>query len=252
MSLRIVLPETSIRPGMPSYWGENPLAALPNCLAAYDFTSQGDQSGNGHDISGPFPAPSSQGWVLPGGDSNLSFNLIPPHPEVSGIIAFKISTSAAADGFLFSCRHPTENRGFALRWDNALSAIRLQVKDPGGTVLTTASPPAMVISKDTWYIVGFRTHSPLSSVAAFIWINYAGSNNNSVTPTFFTGPKLPITTSILLDDNDDGGTKGVPCTIGACAFYDSTMSQADIRSAMQVAANHMLAVHGVAITVSPT
>ena len=35
-------------------------------------------------------------------------------------------------------------------------------------------------------------------------------------------------------------------------LYDSTMSQADIRAAMQVAANHMLAVHGVAITVSPT
>ncbi|MGO1079717.1 hypothetical protein [Inquilinus sp. CA228] len=252
MSIRIELPSTVTRPGMPAYWGDNPLADLPNCIAAYDFTSQGDQSDNGHDITGSFPAPTTEGWALPGGASGLSFSLIPPNPEVSGIIAFKIATSAAADGFLFSCRHPTENRGFALRWNNAASAMQLQVKDPGGTVLTTLVAPAMVIAKNTWYIVGFRTHSPLSSVAAFIWINYAGSNNNSVTPTFFTGPKLAITTPVLLNDNTDGAVTGPPCTVGACAFYDSTMTTAEIRSAMQVAADHMLDVHGVTITVSPT
>jgi hypothetical protein len=251
MALRIVLPETSVRPGMPTYWGENPLADLANCVAAYDFTSQGDQSGNGHDITGSFPAPSSEGWVLPGGDGDLSFNLIPPHPEVSGIIAFKISSAAAADGYLFSCRHPTLNQGFALRWNNASSMIQLQCEDAGGAVITTLGPPAMVISKDVWYIVGFRTSSPLSSKTCFIWINYSGSNNNSVGNAFYTGALPAITQSILLDD-DYGSTHGVPCTVGACAFYDSTMTTAEIRSAMQVAADHMLAVHGVAITVSPT
>lgn len=246
MSVQIIAAQDIARPGLPSYWGTNALADVPNCIAAYDFTSGGDQSGHGHNIAGSYTI-AGDGLVLPGGASGLSTGLIPPSGNVSVVMAAKVGSDNVADGVLISGLTDIANggvyAGFAIKYTQASSQVQLQVMQASGTVVASLTDGTTAFALNTWFIVGFRTYTIPGSAVAPIYFN---TGAQSVVSVAFASPHNTPAQPIRLGDSALA-TKGVKGRLGVLAVYSDLKSQADLLALIATARTEMAQKHGVLI-----
>lgn len=238
-ALRVMMPGFSgDRPGMPDYWGYNPLADYSDCLAAWDFSTEGDQSGNGYDLKGSLNFDQDQGLLLPGGASGIHTGLVLPN-DSSFVAVFKVDAANAADGFVWSAMNTTSMQGFALRYTDSSGAIVLQVQPTSGAVVPT--PSTITRPNGVWCAVGGRTYSSPGAVS------FLTANPSEDAISGAIGARTTNTIELYLGDSPGTSTKGVAGVLGMLAFYNSLLASADLDTRIAVAKARMLELRGITV-----
>jgi hypothetical protein len=232
---------------MPSYWGNNALAEVPSCIGCWDFKSSGDQSGNGHSLTGAYSL-ASDGLVLPGGASGLGTGLIPPSGNSSVVMAAKVASDNAADGmFISGITDPANGgvyAGFSVKYTQATNQVQLQVMQASGAVASSLTDGNTSVPLNTWFIVAFRTYT--NTPGNYVAPIYYNNGHDSIVSVYFAAPHLTPAQPIKLGDGYLA-TKGVKGRLGMLAVYSDLKPQADLQALIVTARAEMQSKHGITV-----
>ncbi|WP_026873658.1 LamG-like jellyroll fold domain-containing protein [Inquilinus limosus] len=218
LGTRIVTHVVATNPNLPSVPMPSVLTSISGCLAAWEFRSRSDATGNVPMLPAGLTF-SSTGLVLPGGTFAVATGLKPSTPYCTVALAAMPAADISATGYFLGSLASTS--GFGMNFDSATNQVAaVQIKSDGSVAATTATTQP----KGEWFglVVAVNTTQ--------IWgLVDAGSNISS--PTYTSGALAAPTNQLYLGSREGAGS-GLKCTLGALAVYDHYLDDTGRTQAM--------------------